>query len=524
MMSVAALAFVLLLVLSACASLEEALPDPAGSGEEGESQVMGSSFLHAAADQWQVAFSLMKVDTPWAGKESTVKYLRPGAKAPRHEGALPVNTLIAPAAPAHVGHGGQYGWRVAPDIGIKELHNGADLGAEHGSDVVAAMEGLVRAVFWDVWGGNRVEVAHAGDMVSTYNHLDKVLVEQGDKLESSQVLGTVGQTGSRVTGPHLHFETWVDGKAVDPQSFDWITADGTIRAPRDHAQNPPVIASDGPGDRSTIDNEKKTCPYKDSDPQRCRPPDQVATSSDEGSTRTSNESTGTGRESTPSDEKSTASDEESPPSDEGTTPSDEGSIPSGEELPGAEDCPATAVPEARTDCPPPQWPDLSSAQCTSTSPGVFDCVPVPGTAPGAEDCPAAPVPGARTDCPTTPPALTDPQQCQSTELGSIDCVPSSPVPGAEDCPAAGVPEARTDCPAPPASEPNPNDDSSAPPVDDQIAPPLGAEAARSGMRRGHGPDRHGPLGLGRRTAGGGRPREDRGARSGRHRPAQWRPR
>ena len=80
-------------------------------------------------------------------------------------------------------------------------------------------DGTVTAIFWDVWGGNRVEVSHANGMKTTYNHMSKVMVKVGDSLKASEQLGAVGHTGMRVTGPHLHFETWVDGKVVDAQSF-----------------------------------------------------------------------------------------------------------------------------------------------------------------------------------------------------------------------------------------------------------------------------------------------------------------
>jgi murein DD-endopeptidase MepM/ murein hydrolase activator NlpD len=436
--SVAVLVVAMLLGLSSCAAFTEALLGSAGDDQESKGKVLGSSVFHAAADQPQMAAALTKVGPPWSHSVSLVEQLRPGAKAPRYEGKLPVNTLIAPATPTDVGSGGEYGWRRAPDLGIEELHNGADIAAAKGSNVVAAMEGVVRAVFWDVWGGNRVEVAHAADMVSTYNHLDTVLVDQGEKLQASQQLGTVGQTGSRVTGPHLHFETWVDGEAVDPQSFDWIVGDRIIPAPHANARNPQVIPRKGPGDKSSIDGSQ-VCPYQESDPKRCRPPD-VPTPPDKGST--------------------------TPPVD-GWTPPHDGSTPM------------------------PVWPELSSAECSSTAPGIFDCAPVAGTAPGAEDCPAAAVEGARTDCPAAPPELSDSQQCRPTEQGTIDCVPFASVPGAaagpEDCPAAPIAGARTDCPPAATDLPSPSGNSSAPPAGGEVAPLPGTEATVLGRRKGRGP-------------------------------------
>jgi hypothetical protein len=164
------------------------------------------------------------------GQASTV---RPGRRAPTlHVGELPVNTLIAPTSPGVVLSGGDFGWRIAPDRGGREFHNGTDVSAAQGLPVVAALDGVVTAVFWDVWGGNRVEVVHADGLKTTYNHLDDVRVQVGDRLVASEQLGSVGQTGIRVTGPHLHFETWINGKAVDPQSFDWIDGTRVIPASR----------------------------------------------------------------------------------------------------------------------------------------------------------------------------------------------------------------------------------------------------------------------------------------------------
>ncbi|MEF3119747.1 M23 family metallopeptidase [Kocuria flava] len=516
------MALTALLVLASCATARIAPSDPADDGRRGEGRRLGWSLFHAAAHQWQLSFALMQVGPPWAHPVSMVEQMRPGARAPRYQRVLPVNTLIAPALPTVVGVGGEYGWRIAPDLGTEELHNGADIGAAEHSTVMAAMDGVVRAVFWDVWGGNRVEVSHPGNLVTTYNHLDKVMVEQGDRLDAAQQLGTVGRTGARVTGPHLHFETWVGGEAVDPQSFDWIVGDRVIPAPRDHAQGPPEVPSGGIGSNSVAD-ASQACPYAVTDPKRCLPPDvtrpQGTPSEEEDPTRTSPvwpdlssaqclstapgffdcdpvPDTAPGAEDCPAapvpDARTDCPD--TPPDRFDPTqcrPTDQGTLdcvpfdPAAGAVPRAEDCPAAPVPGARTDCPP-VWPDLSSAQCLSTAPGFFDCDPVPDTAPGAEDCPAAPVEGARTDCPDTPPDRFDPTQCRPTDQGALDCVPFDPaagvVPRAEDCPAAPVPGARTDCP-PAAEASGPTTGTAEPPVGGTLAPPPGADAALSGRRR-----------------------------------------
>lgn len=186
------------------------------------------------------------------GTESAPSSVAPAERAPAtFEGELPFNTIIAPAQPPTVLDGGQFGWRTAPDTGDREFHNGTDISTSEGTPVVAALEGTVTAVFWDEWGGNRVEVSHADGVKTTYNHLKDVMVQVGDPLTASEQLGTIGQTGLRVTGPHLHFETWVEGKAVDAQSFDWETGEGIIPASRpkysleDHARTDQATTDNG---------------------------------------------------------------------------------------------------------------------------------------------------------------------------------------------------------------------------------------------------------------------------------------
>ncbi len=186
------------------------------------------------------------------GTGSAPSSVAPAKRAPAtFEGELPFNTIIAPAQPATVLDGGRFGWRTAPDTGDGEFHNGTDISTSEGTPVVAALEGTVTAVFWDEWGGNRVEVSHADGVKTTYNHLKDVMVQVGDPLKASEQLGTIGQTGLRVTGPHLHFETWVEGKAVDAQSFDWETGEGIIPASRpkysleDQAQTDQSVSDNG---------------------------------------------------------------------------------------------------------------------------------------------------------------------------------------------------------------------------------------------------------------------------------------
>jgi murein DD-endopeptidase MepM/ murein hydrolase activator NlpD len=114
------------------------------------------------------------------------------------------------------------GFGVRPDpFTLKdEFHTGLDFAALKGTYVVASDPGVVINVVRnnDKTGlGNYVEMSHPNGVTSKYGHLERVLVNQNQKLNRGEILGTVGSTG-RSTGPHLHFEVNIAGTAVDPLS------------------------------------------------------------------------------------------------------------------------------------------------------------------------------------------------------------------------------------------------------------------------------------------------------------------
>ena len=63
-----------------------------------------------------------------------------------------------------------------------------------------------------------VEIDHGNGLATRYGHMSEIHVKVGDLIKIGQVIGAVGSTG-RSTGPHLHYETRIDGDAVDPQKF-----------------------------------------------------------------------------------------------------------------------------------------------------------------------------------------------------------------------------------------------------------------------------------------------------------------
>jgi murein DD-endopeptidase MepM/ murein hydrolase activator NlpD len=63
-----------------------------------------------------------------------------------------------------------------------------------------------------------VEIDHGNGLATRYGHLSRIDVHVGDEVRIGQIIGLIGSTG-RSTGPHLHYETRVDGEPVNPQKF-----------------------------------------------------------------------------------------------------------------------------------------------------------------------------------------------------------------------------------------------------------------------------------------------------------------
>lgn len=112
----------------------------------------------------------------------------------------------------------KFGLRHSP-VGSKwEQHWGVDIAARVGSLIASSAPGTVKQVTSGNGYGTYLIIDHGNGVESRYAHNGKIVVRSGDFVQRGQIIGTVGLTG-RTTGPHLHFEVWVDGHPVDPTRY-----------------------------------------------------------------------------------------------------------------------------------------------------------------------------------------------------------------------------------------------------------------------------------------------------------------
>ena len=111
-----------------------------------------------------------------------------------------------------------FGVRMDPFLHIPAMHTGIDFRGDSGEAIHATAAGTVTNAGWSGGYGKMVEIDHGNGLATRYGHLSEIDVSVGDEIRIGQVVGRMGSTG-RSTGPHLHYETRIDGEAVDPQKF-----------------------------------------------------------------------------------------------------------------------------------------------------------------------------------------------------------------------------------------------------------------------------------------------------------------
>lgn len=132
------------------------------------------------------------------------------------ERALEGVPQVVPAADDRVTS--RFGFRRDPFNGRSAMHSGIDFKGPTGSPIMAAAKGRVSFAGRKGGYGKCVEIDHGNGLVTRYAHLSRIDAKVGQSIEAGETLGGLGSTG-RSTGPHLHFEVRINGRAVNPRPF-----------------------------------------------------------------------------------------------------------------------------------------------------------------------------------------------------------------------------------------------------------------------------------------------------------------
>lgn len=112
-----------------------------------------------------------------------------------------------------------FGYRRNPFTGRGvEYHSGIDIKERTGFPVKTTANGTIEFAGWHGGYGKCVIVKHENKMKTLYGHLSEISVKQGEKIESGQIIGKLGNTG-RSTGPHLHYEVIKNDEKVNPDDY-----------------------------------------------------------------------------------------------------------------------------------------------------------------------------------------------------------------------------------------------------------------------------------------------------------------
>ena len=111
-----------------------------------------------------------------------------------------------------------FGTRIHPVLGGRRGHKGIDLASPTGTPIYAPADGTISRADWFSSYGLYVSIEHGGEIQTRYGHMSRVNVAAGQQVKKGDIIGYVGSTG-RSTGPHLHYEVRIAGRAVNPMPY-----------------------------------------------------------------------------------------------------------------------------------------------------------------------------------------------------------------------------------------------------------------------------------------------------------------
>jgi hypothetical protein len=112
----------------------------------------------------------------------------------------------------------RFGMRTDPFRRRPAMHTGIDFRAPSGEPAKATAPGKIISAGYNRGYGYMVEIDHGGGLTTRFAHLSKIVAKKGQSVARGDIIGRTGSTG-RSTGPHLHYEIRVKGRAIDPMTF-----------------------------------------------------------------------------------------------------------------------------------------------------------------------------------------------------------------------------------------------------------------------------------------------------------------
>lgn len=108
---------------------------------------------------------------------------------------------------------------VSSSFDANKKHFGIDIAATPNESVLATLDGTVILATYTADTGYVIQVQHNQNLVTVYKHCGSLLKKVGDAVKAGEAIALVGNTGEKTTGPHLHFEIWNKGRALDPSKY-----------------------------------------------------------------------------------------------------------------------------------------------------------------------------------------------------------------------------------------------------------------------------------------------------------------
>ena len=98
-------------------------------------------------------------------------------------------------------------------------HYGVDVVGKLDSRISASLDGTVILAEWTMQTGYVIEIQHDHNLLTVYKHNQELLKREGDKVKAGETIAIMGNTGKETTGPHLHFEMWLNGISLNPEEY-----------------------------------------------------------------------------------------------------------------------------------------------------------------------------------------------------------------------------------------------------------------------------------------------------------------